>query len=86
MTIKPTGDHILIKLDEVKKVGDLDISSKKTINEFATVLAIGPDVKTVKVGDKIFVKGWGIDSFTKDKEKFDFVAESTNAVCGIAME
>lgn len=86
MTIKPITDHVLIQLDQVKKVGDLDISGKKTVVEMATVLAIGPDVKSVAVGDRVFVKGWGIDHFKKDKEEFDFVAESTNAICGTVME
>lgn len=85
MKIKPIGKVIYLKLDTVEKVGgssvSLDTSSKKTIREFGEVLAIGPEVTQVKVGDKLFVKGWAIDTITHNKQEYFFTNEDANGLC-----
>lgn len=83
MNITPVTDHILLDMRQVKRIGDLDVSSKKTVAEYAEVLAIGKDVKAVKAGDKIFVKAWGVDICKHEGEEYFFVAESTNAICAV---
>lgn len=87
MKIKPIGKVIYLKLDTVEQVGgknvSLDTSSKKTTREFAEVLAVGPDVTTVKVGDKLFVKGWAIDIINHDKKEYFFTSEDRDGICAV---
>lgn len=83
MKVHPVGNKIYLKMDTVEKVGDLDVSSKKTTREFAEVLAVGPDVKTVKRGDKILVKAWAVDCITHDKKEYFFVSENTEGICAV---
>ncbi len=56
MTVKPLGERVLVKTDkmEEKTASGLFIpqtSQEKT--QFATVTAVGSDVKSVKAGEKI---------------------------------
>jgi len=87
MKIKPIGKVIYLKLDTVQEVGgknvSLDTSSKKTTREFAEVLAVGPDVLTVKVGDYVFVKARAIDQITHDKKEYFFTNEDANGLCAV---
>lgn len=87
MKIKPIGKVIYLKLDTVESVGgknvSLDTSSKKTTREFAEVVAIGPAVTQVKVGDKIFVKAWAIDIINHDKQEYFFTNEDANGLCAV---
>ena len=83
MKITPVGDRIYIDVKEVKTIGALDVSSKKSAHEYGTVIAIGPEVKSVKKGDEIMVKAWGLDVCEMDDKQYYFVSESTNAVCAI---
>ena len=53
--IKPNGNRVLLKQDRIRQQGKILIaaeSSEKT--DFATVIAIGPDVLAVKKGDVVF--------------------------------
>lgn len=87
MKIKPVGKVIYLKLDTVEQVGgknvSLDTSSKKTTREFAEVLAVGPLVTSVKVGDKVFVKAWAIDIINHDKVEYFFTHEDRDGLCAI---
>jgi co-chaperonin GroES (HSP10) len=87
MKIKPIGKVIYLRLDTVEQVGgknvSLDTSSKKTTREFAEVLAIGPEVTQVKVGDKVFIKGWAIDMIMHDKQEYFFTHEDANGLCAV---
>lgn len=87
MKIKPVGKVIYLKLDTVEEVGgsnvSLDTSSKKTTREFAEVLAIGPDVEKVKVGDKLFIKAWAIDEIVHDKQSHFFTSEDRDGICAV---
>ena len=53
--IKPYGNRVLLKQDRIRHQGKILIaadSAEKT--DFATVIAIGPDVSAVKKGDVVF--------------------------------
>lgn len=87
MKVIPTGDRIYLGMATVETVGgktiSLDTSSKKTVKEVATVEGIGPDVKTVQVGDKVMVKAWAVDSITYEKKEYFFVLERSGGICAI---
>jgi co-chaperonin GroES (HSP10) len=53
--LKPLQDFVLIQVDDTpKKNGALEVVEEwKSLPPTGTVLAIGPDVKAVKVGDKV---------------------------------
>ena len=56
MTIKPLGERVLVKMDKVEEKTAGGIFIPQTAQEktqIAVVEAIGDDVKTVKVGQKI---------------------------------
>lgn len=87
MKVKPIGKVIYLKLDTVESVGgknvSLDTSSKKTTREVAEVLAVGPLVTQVKVGDIIHVKAWAIDVITSNKVEYFYTNEDANGICSI---
>lgn len=83
MTITPTGTRIYLGLKPIQKVGDLDVSSKKTVQEWGTVESVGEKVTTVKVGDTIMFKAWGLDSLTHQKQEYFFIDEQSGAICAI---
>lgn len=56
MAYKPLWDYVLIDVDEIKKQTDSGFfipSSSKEVPPIGTVVAIGPDCKAIKVGDKV---------------------------------
>ncbi len=73
MTIKPFSNRILVRPFEKVQVlaGD-----DGTLNEYGEVIAVGPDVITVKVGDKIGFSVFGIEKLVIEDEKYYFVQES----------
>jgi co-chaperonin GroES (HSP10) len=82
-TIQPVGDIILMKIEQAN-LGALDTSSMKTGVEWATIVALGPEVQgSYKVGDKIFVKAWGVDSIFYENEDYHFTSEARKAICAI---
>jgi co-chaperonin GroES (HSP10) len=81
--ITPTGSQIYLGLKTVQEVGVLDVSSKKTVNEWGTVQAIGPEVKEIKVGDTILFKAWALDTITYEKEEHFFIREDSGGICAI---
>lgn len=87
MTINPIGKVIYLKLDTVEEIGgsavSLDTSSKKTTRELAEVLAIGPDVTKVKVGDRLMVKAWAVDEIVQDKVSYFFTSEDRDGICAV---
>jgi co-chaperonin GroES (HSP10) len=83
MTIKPAKGKIYLGMQNIQKIGDLDVSTKKTIREVAIVEAIGDGVTSVKVGDTVLVKAWAIDTVTYEKQDYFFVSESSDGVCAV---
>lgn len=54
--MQPTRDIVLVRADDVKEKTDSGIYIKqdwKTLPPTGTVSAVGPDVKTVKPGDRV---------------------------------
>lgn len=84
LKIQPTGDEIFLQMEEAK-LGALDSSSMKTGQEWGIITAIGPEVqnKDLKVGTKIFVKGWAMDVIRYDNKDYIFVSESRKGIKAI---
>jgi len=81
--IKPLGDQIMLKIEQAN-LGALDTSSMKTGVEWGIITGIGPDVQGVyNIGDKVFVKAWGIDTILYENEEYHFVSEERKAMCAI---
>ncbi len=73
--IKPFGTRVLIK--PVKVSGPLQSDS---LCEYGEVLAIGEDVKKIKIGDTIAFISFGVEHFEMDGEKHYFVNEGNEFV------
>lgn len=82
MQIKPYKNKIQIKIQE-PKVGNLDLSSKKTATEVGEVIAIGENVKDIKVGDIVMFKSWGVDIITYQDEQYYFISCDAECICAI---
>ena len=67
INLKPFGINILVKPIEQKQVL---VNQAKSMEEYGTVLAIGDEVKKIKVGDNIAYSIWGMKSPTIENEKF----------------
>jgi len=81
--LKPVGDKILLKIEQAN-LGGLDTSSMKTGVEWGVIVAVGPEVSDqYSVGDKVFVKAWGVDSILFEGEDYHFTSESLKAICAV---
>lgn len=52
LQIQPTENRILVRLKDLNKTG-LHIPDSAKVNPYAEVIAIGPDVNGINVGDKV---------------------------------
>ena len=80
---EPFGKRIQISF---KTQSDgFQIDNQIVIPELAEVLAIGKEVKTVKVGDFIYLKGYAVDMATdpETNEILFFTLEDDNFILGI---
>ena len=72
--LKPLGSNILIKGEEKDNQTPSGIiipdSKHKERPAVGIVKAIGPNVKGVKEGDKVLIKGYMVDEIEIDKEKY----------------
>ena len=65
--MKPTGKNLLIQTIEVNQTTSSGIivspmsAPKGMLEEFATVLAVGPEVTLAKVGDTVYFKEYNVD-------------------------
>ena len=74
--INPLGQNVQIAIEEMKQTSSgLILSTEGLITEKAEVIAIGPEVKKVKKGDKILFKSWALDTVEINKEKISFIKE-----------
>lgn len=101
MTIQPVGKKIQIEVDS-PTAGGLDLSSKETIVEVGTIIALGEELaglgrtkringvlvetEKFKVGDRIFLKAWAIDIINYNKDKFYFIDADSLGICAIVKE
>lgn len=86
MKITPVGDRIYLGTNTLKKIGDLDLSSKKSVNQWATVTSVGPDVTSVEKGDLVLYEPWALVSVNYEGEEHFFISESSNGICGIVTQ
>ena len=73
MTIKPLGERVLVKMDKVEEKTAGGIFIPQTAQEktqIAVVEAIGEDIKTVKVGQKILHDKYAGTSVKMDNEEY----------------
>lgn len=77
--IKPFGNQILVEPVEQKQVL---VSQQKSLCEYGKVLAVGSDVKHVKVGDTIGFTVWGLNSLEVEGKKHYFVQEDSQFLLG----
>ena len=73
MTIKPLGERVLVKMDKVEEKTAGGIFSPQTAQEktqIAVVEAIGDEVKTVKVGQKILHDKYAGTQVKMDNEEY----------------
>jgi co-chaperonin GroES (HSP10) len=79
MLIKPFGSNILIKPTEQKQIL---VNLVKSMEEYGIVLAIGDEVKKIKVGDNIVYSIWGMKSPTIENEKYYIIPEDDRFILG----
>ena len=73
MTIKPLGERVLVKMDKVEEKTAGGIFIPQTAQEktqIAVVEAIGDDVKTIKVGQKILHDKYAGTQIKMDNEEY----------------
>lgn len=83
MTIKPFGNRILVK-PVVKQ--QVLVSDDGTLNEYGEVVAVGKDVKEIKVGDKIGFSVFGVEKLVIDDEKYYFIQEDAEFLLAVIEE
>ena len=79
MKIHPLSNEVQIKIDEAK-AGVLNMESTQTAVEFGEVVAIGDEVKGIKVGQKILFKAWAVDIVTWEGKRYYFLNMTTNGI------
>lgn len=82
--LEPVGDEIYLEMEEAK-LGNLDSSSVKTGMEWGIITAVGPDVKnqSLKIGTKVFCKGWAMDVILYEGKNYIFTSESRHGIKAI---
>ena len=73
MTIKPLGERVLVKMDKVEEKTAGGIFIPQTAQEktqIAIVEAVGEDVKTIKVGQKILHDKYAGTSVKMDNDEY----------------
>lgn len=83
--IETLGKRVQLKIDE-PKAGSLDVTSLNVAKETGEVVGIGKDVDLtawpIKVGDRVMFKAWAVDICTENGEKFYFISQPTDGLCG----
>jgi co-chaperonin GroES (HSP10) len=78
-SITPFGNNILVLPTEVKTIVSVKNTSKC---DYGKVIAIGKDVKEIKVGDVIGFVNHGLLALEVEKTKLYFVTEDANFILG----
>jgi len=79
MEIEPFGNQILIQPMQKKSV---IVSEKKLFCDYGEVIAVGDEVKKIKVGDIIGYTVWGLNHLEIDGIKHYFVPEDQRFILG----
>lgn len=77
--IEPFGRRILVKPTEKQQVL---VADDGMLNEYGKVIAIGDEVKKIKVGDKIGFSVFGVEKLVIDDEKYYFIKEDDDFLLG----
>ena len=77
--MKPLFNNILVKPTETDTILR---SQEGFLCEYGEVIAIGDEVKVVKVGDIIGYTFWGMKKLEKDGEKFYIIPEDGRFILG----
>ena len=77
--ITPFGNQILVKPVEKKQIL---VSEQRSLCEYGTAVAVGDEVKKIKVGDTIGYVIWGINSLDIDGTKHYFIPEDPRFILG----
>lgn len=77
MALKPLKDKIVaVKEEPIKKTSSgILLGEAKETPAYATVEAVGPEVKSVKKGDKIVFKEYSTTNIKVDNKDYIIVAE-----------
>ena len=70
--MKPTTNRLLVKVEEKKKGKELEAATSIMTGK---VLKKGPDVKAIKVKDRVVFAPFGIDEVTLNNEKLLIISE-----------
>lgn len=72
MKVNPFGNRILVKPHEHEGI----LRDEASLSEYGEVLAVGPEVKNVKVGDTVGFVVFGVEKLIIGEEKHYFINES----------
>lgn len=77
MALKPLSDRIVAKKEEAPKktASGILLAGAKEQPAYAVVESVGPDVKTVKKGDKIIFKEFSTTNVKLDDTEYIIVKE-----------
>lgn len=78
--ITPFGANVLVLPSEKKQVL---LSDMNMLCEYGTVVAVGSDVKYVKVGQQIGYTIWGVNRLEIEDKKYYFIPEDSRFILGI---
>lgn len=79
INIRPFGTNILIQPAAKSQVL---VSDQGTLCEYGKVIAIGDEVKKIKVGDEIGFLVWGSQKLVVRDETFYFIPEDSDFLLG----
>lgn len=78
--MRPFGKNILFRPTSKEKV----IGDTSRFFLFGEVLAVGDDVKNIKVGQTIFYTQWGLNKVqTEDDSEYFFIQEDQDFILGV---
>lgn len=80
LNLKPFGDQILVKPVEHKQVL---VSDDGALSEYGDVVAVGDEVKKIKVGNRIGFSVFGIEKLIIEEQKYYFLRESPEFLLAI---
>ncbi|OGH64671.1 MAG: co-chaperone GroES [Candidatus Magasanikbacteria bacterium RIFCSPHIGHO2_01_FULL_41_23] len=88
MTIKPLGDHVVVKLVKEEEITASGIVLPDTVDKEkkaeGEIVAVGPGkllesgargAMEVKVGDRVLIKKWGGDEVEVEKQEYKIVSQ-----------
>jgi co-chaperonin GroES (HSP10) len=78
--IYPFGDRIYLKYIKQEVESKFQVKENQLLTEVADVIAVGPDVKNVRAGDRLMMNAWADDIIEHDGVKYHFTVESAEFI------